>query len=104
MDIGITLGVGGWILLVVGSIAFGVVANVFMSPERAYDWIGDASAAGIGAFVASELVPAWRAAQPSCDGLAVVPALLGGIAVGALVAAATRYLPDASYDRRPLRA
>jgi uncharacterized membrane protein YeaQ/YmgE (transglycosylase-associated protein family) len=104
MDIGITLGLGGWTVLVVGSIAFGAVANVLMSPERAYDWIGDAIAAGVGALIASELVPAWRAAQPGFDGLAVLPALLGGIAVGALVAAATRYLPEASYDRRPLGA
>ena len=42
----------------------------------------DSVAAAIGALVASEFIVAWQALGPVVDGLALVPALAGGLVVG----------------------
>ena len=46
------------------------------------EWLVDAIAFGIGAIVASEFVTAWRTFEPVWAGLAVVPAVIGGLVVG----------------------
>jgi uncharacterized membrane protein YeaQ/YmgE (transglycosylase-associated protein family) len=80
MDFAISLGLGGWLVLIVGAVVFGVVAQNVGEARMGYEWLVDAIAAGIGALVASEFVIAWRAFEPVFDGLALVPALLGGSA------------------------
>lgn len=104
MELAITLGLGGWIVLIVGAVLFGVVAQNIGEARTGYEWLVDSIAAGIGALVASEFIVAWRSVEPVFDGLALVPALLGGLLVGIVVAVAMRRLTGGTNSRRPVAA
>lgn len=104
MEFAIGLGLGGWIVLIVGALVFGGVAQVIGETRTGLEWLVDAVAAGIGALVASEFIVAWRTFEPTWDGLALVPALLGGIVVGLVVEVATRYMTGGTYSGRPISA
>ena len=82
MEFVITLGLGGWAILIVGSLVFGGIAQLVGETRTGYEWLVDAIAAGIGALVASEFIVAWQAFGPVVDGLALVPALVGGLVAG----------------------
>jgi uncharacterized membrane protein YeaQ/YmgE (transglycosylase-associated protein family) len=104
MEFAIGLGLGGWIVLIVGALVFGGVAQVIGETRTGFEWLVDAIAAGIGALVASEFIVAWRTLGPTWDGLALVPALLGGIVVGLVAEVATRYMTGGTYSGRPVSA
>jgi uncharacterized membrane protein YeaQ/YmgE (transglycosylase-associated protein family) len=97
VELAIALGLGGWILLIVGALVFGILAQLVGHARFGYEWLATAVAAGIGALVASEFVIGWQAFEPVWDGLALVPALVGGVVVGTVVAVATRFLTGGSY-------
>lgn len=101
MELTFALGLGGWILLIVGALVFGVVAQFLGETRTVYEWLVDAIAFGIGAFVASEFIIAWRTFEPVYDGLAIVPALIGGLVVGVVVEILTRYMTGGTYAGRP---
>ena len=63
---------------------------------------GDAIGFGVGALVASEFIVALQAGRIVFDGLALVPALAGGLVLGVFVEVATRYLTGGGpcSDRR----
>ena len=104
MDLAISLGVGGWILLVAAALLLGVVFQLFGQGGSTYGFVIDAVALFIGALFASEIVVAWRTVEPVWDGLALVPALLGGLALGLVVDLATRYLIGGRTAGRPMSA
>ena len=104
VELAITLGVGGWILLILGAIVFGVVAQSIGETRTGYEWLVDAIAAGIGALIASEFIVALQAYGPVWDGLALVPALIGGLVVGTIVELSTRYITGGTYVHRPMAA
>lgn len=104
MDFAITLGLGGLTVLIVGALVFGVIAQYVGEARTGYEWLGDAIAAGIGAVVASELIVAWRTFGPVYDGLALVPALIGGLVLGIVVEVVTRYMTGGTYVGRPMSA
>ena len=97
MELVITLGMVGWAILVVGALAFGVIAQFVGETRTGYEWLVDAIAAGIGALVASEFIVAWQVLGPVVDGLALVPALAGGLVVGLIVEVATRLVTGGRY-------
>ena len=97
MELSITLGVVGWAILIVGSLVFGVIAQFVGETRDGYEWLTDAIAAAIGALVASEFIVAWQAFGPVVDGLALVPALVGGLVVGLAVEVATRLVTGGHY-------
>ena len=97
MELVFTLGIVGWAILIVGALAFGVIAQFVGETRTGYEWLVDAIAAGIGALVASEFIVAWQAFGPVVDGLALVPALVGGLAVGLIVEVATRMVTGGRY-------
>ena len=97
MELVITLGLGGWAILIVGALAFGVAAQVVGDIRTGFEWLVDAVGAAIGALVASEFIIAWQAMGPVVDGLALVPALAGGLVVGLAVELTTRYLTGGHY-------
>lgn len=103
-ELAITLGIGGAAAVVVGAIAFGVVAQIIGETQTGFEWLVDAIAAAIGAVVASEFIIAWQAAGPVWDGLALVPALAGGLVVGLIVEVATRMLTGGTYSGHPMPA
>jgi uncharacterized membrane protein YeaQ/YmgE (transglycosylase-associated protein family) len=104
MEFAITLGLGGAILLVVGALVFGVLAQFVGETRTGFEWLVDGVAFGIGALFASEFITSWRTIEPTWDGLALVPALLGGLVVGLIVEVATRYLTGGTYTHRPMSA
>lgn len=104
MEFSIALGLGGAALLIVGAVVFGVIAQFVGEAKTGYEWFVDAIAAGIGALVASEFIVAWQAAGPVWDGLAIVPALAGGLVAGLVVEVATRYLTGGHYTHGAMSA
>ncbi len=94
----------GWILLIGGSLVFGVIAQFVGRTGTGWEWLIDAIGAFIGAVVASELVIAFQTVGPMWEGLALVPALIGGLTVGILVDVATRYVTHGSPFGRPMAA
>jgi uncharacterized membrane protein YeaQ/YmgE (transglycosylase-associated protein family) len=104
VELNITLGLGGWAILIVGSLIFGVIAQFVGETRDGYEWLTDSIAAGIGALVASEFIVAWQAFGPVVDGLALVPALVGGLAVGLVAEIATRYVTGGHYTHGAMSA
>ena len=104
MEFTIALGIGGWAALIVGALVFGVVAQLVGETRAGYEWLSDALAAGIGALVASEFIVGWQELAPMVDGLAVVPAIGGGLVAGLVVEVATRFLTGGTYGGRPISA
>jgi uncharacterized membrane protein YeaQ/YmgE (transglycosylase-associated protein family) len=97
MEIAFSLGVVGWIVAIVGALVFGVVAQAIGETRTGYEWAIDAVAAFIGAIVASEFIIAWQSFGPMVDGLAIVPALIGGVVLGVVVEVVTRMATGGSY-------
>ena len=81
MEFTFDLGLAGLALLIVGALAFAFVAPM-LGKSVEFEGVVDAVTAFAGAFVASEFVMAWRAFEPVWDGVALIPALVGGLAVG----------------------
>lgn len=104
MELAIALGFGGVIVLVLGALVFGAVAQLLGETRTGFEWLVDAIGAGIGALVASEFIVAWRTTEPVFDGLALVPALIGGLVVGLVIELATRYMTGGSYTGRSMTA
>ena len=104
MELAISLGIGGGILLILGALVFGAVAQFVGETRTGYEWLVDAIAAGIAALAASEFVVGWRTIEPVWDGLAIVPALIGGLLVGLVIEVATRYMTGGTYFGRPMSA
>jgi len=92
MELTFELGYLGLLVLALGSIAIGVAFYVFGDPEFNYEWLVTAIAAFVGGFVTSEFVIGLRGYEPVWDGLAIVPALIGGVIVGAVAAGVVRLL------------
>ena len=91
MELAFTLTPVGWFVAIVGALAFGVIAQLVGHASFSYEWVADSLAAFVGAIVASELVVAWQSFGPMYEGLALVPALIGGLVVGGIVAVVIRY-------------
>lgn len=104
MEFAIGLGLGGWILLVVGALLFGGIAQLVGETRTGYEWLVDAIAVGIGALVASEFIIGLQTFEPVWDGLALVPALVGGLVVGVIAEVGTRYMTGGTYTGRPMSA
>ena len=101
MELVLTLGLWGWIAAIVGSLIFGVLASSIGETRTGYEWLVDSVAAFIGAIVASEFIVAWQSYGPMFDGLAIVPALAGGLVVGGIVEVATRLVTHGRYLPAP---
>ena len=96
--------IGGMLVLAAGAVVFGGAAQFIGRAGTGYEWLATAIAAVIGGLVASEFIVGWQAFEPVWDGLALVPALVGGLVGGTLVEVATRYLTGGTYSGRPISA
>ena len=99
MEFTFALGYLGAAVLILGSIAVGILFYLIGDPQFSYEWVATAVGAFIGGFVASEFVIAFQGWEPVYEGVALIPALVGGLIVGGLVAGATQFL-----TREPLTA
>jgi uncharacterized membrane protein YeaQ/YmgE (transglycosylase-associated protein family) len=102
MELAINLGLGGWLVIFAGALLFGVIAQFIGEARTGFEWLVDGIAVVIGAVVASEFIISLRTFEPVWDGLALVPALIGGLAVGIVIELATRYLTGGRYTTRPM--
>ena len=102
MELAISLGIGGWLVLLAGALLFGVIAQFIGEARTGYEWLADAIAAALGAIIASEFIISARTFEPVWEGLALVPALVGGLVLGIIVELATRYLTGGRYTTRPM--
>jgi uncharacterized membrane protein YeaQ/YmgE (transglycosylase-associated protein family) len=102
MELAITLGFGGWLVLLAGALLFGVIAQFVGDVRTGYEWLADAIAAAIGAVIASEFIISLQTFEPVWDGLAIVPALVGGLVLGLVVEVATRFMTGGHYTTRPM--
>jgi uncharacterized membrane protein YeaQ/YmgE (transglycosylase-associated protein family) len=97
MELAIALGWGGWVVVLVAALVFGVAAQLIGETRTGYEWLVDGVAFALGAVIASEFVVGWRAIEPVWDGLALLPAVIGGLVLGVLVEIITRYLTGGRY-------
>lgn len=100
MDFNFDIGLWGAGVLIVGALAFGIAVYLFGSPGHTYEWLATSAAALVGGFVASEFFVDLRAWAPLLDGLALIPALVGGLAVGSIVVVAARLMAPAPEAAR----
>jgi uncharacterized membrane protein YeaQ/YmgE (transglycosylase-associated protein family) len=104
MELSIALGIGGWIVLIGGSLVFGLIAQLIGETKTGFEWLVDGVAFAIGALVASEFILAWQSTGPVFDGLALVPALIGGLLVGIVVEVVTRFATGGRYTHGAMSA
>ena len=104
MELAITLDLGGWILLILGAVLLGAIAQLVGETRTNLEWAVVAIAAFGGGLVASEFIVAWQTFEPVWGGLAIVPALVGGLVVGLIVEVATRNLTGGTYSGQAMSA
>lgn len=97
MEFEISLGLGGWLVVLAGAIILGVVLYVIGRSGTSFEWLFTAIGAAIGAVVLSEFVTSFQTFEPLWDGLALIPALVGGVVVGLIVAVVTRYATGGAF-------
>lgn len=97
MEFTITLGLAAWIAVIAAGLVFGGIAQFIGDARTGYEWLADAVAFGIGAIVVGEFVTGLRTVEPVWDGLALVPALIGGLVVGIVVEVVTRLSTGGTY-------
>lgn len=98
MDFALDMSMWAVILIIVASVAYGVGLQLVGRASSGYEWLLTSVAAGIGAVVASEFIVGFRDWAPVFDGLALAPALIGGLLVGGVVAAAARFVAGGHHD------
>lgn len=104
MDLNINMALGGWVLVVIGALVIGIVAQFIGETRTGFQWLVVGICAGIGAVVTSEFIVDWRTFEPVWEGLALVPALVGGLVVGVVADAVTRFVTGGRYFGRPMAA
>ncbi|HET7030934.1 MAG TPA: hypothetical protein VFI34_10520 [Candidatus Limnocylindrales bacterium] len=104
MDLAITMGLGGWAVLIIGALVFGAIVQYTTDAPTSFEWVVVAIAAGIGGLLASEFIVSLRTVEPVWDGLAVLPATLGGVVVGVVVEIASRIVTGGRPAGRHLTA
>lgn len=102
MELAVNLGLFGWIAILAGALLFGVVAQFIGETRTGYEWLVDGIAAALGAVVASEFIISARTWEPVWEGLAIVPAIIGALALGIVVEVVTRFMTGGNYTARPM--
>jgi uncharacterized membrane protein YeaQ/YmgE (transglycosylase-associated protein family) len=101
MEFAIDLTLLGWAAVVVAALAFGLIAQFVGEARLGYEWLADAVAFAIGAVVASEFVVSLQTVEPVWEGIALLPALIGGLALGVIVEMVTRRATGGTYTGHP---
>lgn len=101
MEFTIEMGVGGAALLIIGALILGVLVQLVGEARSNIEWFVTGIAALAGAVVASEFVTAWSTMEPMWDQVALLPALVGGLVTGLVVAVVIRYATGGSLTHGP---
>ncbi|HKY51031.1 MAG TPA: hypothetical protein VJP45_07230 [Candidatus Limnocylindria bacterium] len=83
------MGFGAFAVVIVAALVFGFLVQAFLKPKTPYEWVITGVGATLGGWLASEIT--WKQyftgltnLGPEVDGLLIVPAILGGLALGAI--------------------
>ena len=87
------MGIGGFILLIAGSIVIGIAAQTIGRSHSNLEWLLFGFSAFVGGFVADVYV--FSRGWAEFDGLAYVPALIGAIVIVAIVEVVYRSITKA---------
>lgn len=96
-DLSINMTAWGAVLLVVGALVIGLAAQFIGDVRTNFHWVIVAIFALVGGLVASEFIVDWRAFAPVWEGLALIPAVIGGLVLGIVADIFTRYATGGSY-------
>jgi uncharacterized membrane protein YeaQ/YmgE (transglycosylase-associated protein family) len=102
MEFAIDFTLLGWAAVVVAALAFGLIAQLVGDARIGVEWLADAVAFAVGAVVASELIVALQTVGPVWEGVALLPALIGGLAVGVIIEIVTRRVTGGTYTGHPV--
>ena len=97
MEFEISLGLGGWLIVLAGAVVLGVALYLIGRAGTNFESLITAVGAALGAVVLSEFVTSFQTFEPVWDGLALIPALAGGLVVGVIVAVVTRYATGGAF-------
>jgi hypothetical protein len=89
------MGIGAFAIVVVAALLLGVLVQMYLKPKTGYEWLVVGVAAGVGAWFASEITwTQWFTGLtnlgPQFDGLLVIPAVIGGLVLGAITEVVAR--------------
>ena len=101
--LGWEVGMGGLALttLIAGALLVGVGAQFIGDATTGWDWVPVAIAALVGGWIGSEALAGASTWGPVFDDLYMVPALIGGLVVGAAVDLVVRYATGGHYVHAP---
>ena len=97
MEFSVDMTVWGAVILVVGALVIGVISQFIGDVRSPFQWIVVSIAALVGAVFASEMVTSWQTIEPVWEGVALLPALAGGVVLGVIADAVTRFATGGSY-------
>jgi uncharacterized membrane protein YeaQ/YmgE (transglycosylase-associated protein family) len=85
----------GVVILV--ALVLGVLVQMYLQPKTSYEWLITAVGAGVGAWLASEINwSQWFSnVGPVWEGLAIIPAVIGGLILGAVFVFGARAIEPA---------
>jgi uncharacterized membrane protein YeaQ/YmgE (transglycosylase-associated protein family) len=89
------------ILLVAGAIVIGAIPLFVGEARTGYEWLATAAAALLGGWLGSEAFGGISTLGPAFEGLYLVPALIGGVVLGAVVDVLVRYVSGGRYTHAP---
>jgi uncharacterized membrane protein YeaQ/YmgE (transglycosylase-associated protein family) len=92
----------GWVAVLAAAVVFGVIAQLVGQARLGVEWLADAVAFAIGAVIASEFIVAWQTIEPVWEGIALLPALVGGLVLGVIVELVTRRVTGGTYTGTPV--
>lgn len=89
------MGIGAFAIVILAAVVFGVAVQLYLRPKTGYEWLVAGAGAAVGAWLASEITwTQWFTGLtdmgPQWDGLLVIPAVIGGLVLGAIVEAVAR--------------
>ena len=97
------IGMSGFaaILLIAGAVLLGAVPMLIGTATTGFEWLVSAAAVLVGGWLGSEAFGALSTWGAEFEGLFVLPALIGGVVLGAIVDVVTRYVTGGSYTHEP---
>jgi uncharacterized membrane protein YeaQ/YmgE (transglycosylase-associated protein family) len=91
----------GLLLLLVGAIVIGVVAQIVGETRTGWEGVVAAVGAGIGGWLGSESLGTLSTWGPQVGDLYVLPALIGAVVLGFVFDAVVRTMTHGSYTHHP---
>lgn len=86
--------------LVIGAVVLGLVGQFFGSVRTRFEWVPDAIAAFLGAYIGSELLGSVSTNGPEWEGVFIGPALIGAVVLSVIVDAVVRWGTGGSFTSR----